>query len=233
METGIKDVVLSQNNRYTSTKGVYGRLMSAHRRKMDGIGLHTIADYCATVMKDYLGSYYTKIKVSGFQLGFPKKNADGSVDLIISNGIVPVPLGVHRLLHVYNEKRERIEHFAYDGSRIMFSERNAPEKIYADFLSLPFEDDGQGGLLPLVIAGGEMACYYFCLQMLYEEDFTLGKIPGSTFQYFVSKFDDEVMTFSPMRHISEQELDNVDNIHNTYYGHPFEYSFTNSYGSDL
>ena len=84
----------------------------------------------------------------------------------------------------------------------------------------------------MVIAGGEMACYYFCLKMLYEEDFVLGKIPGSTFQYFNIMFDEEVVNFSPMRHISEQELDNVDEIRNSYYGHPFEYSFTNSYGDN-
>lgn len=233
METGIKDIILSQNNRYTSTRGIYGRLMGAHRRKMDGVGLYTIADYCSTVMRDYLGSYYTKVQVNGFQLGFPKKNADGTVDLMISNGIVPVPLGVHRLLHIYNENNVVIKEFVYDGSRIIFDSRYTPTKVYADFLALPFEDDGNGGILPMVIAGGEMACYYFCLKMLYEEDFVLGKIPGSTFQYFNSMFDEEVVNFSPMRHISEQELDNVDEIRNSYYGHPFEYSFTNSYGDNI
>lgn len=229
METGINASVLSQNNKYSSTRGVYAMLLKTHPKKMDGIGLYTIADYSSIVMTDYLNSFYTKVLVKSFPLGYPKPLPDGTFDMVVSNNMVPVPLGVHRLLYVYDENMVPIKHFHYDGSKIVFFPGQAPKKAYAEFLSLPFEENPDGGVLPLVIKGGEMACFYFCLMMVYSEDFALGRISGSAYGLYTQRFDEEVMTFSPMKHITEQTLDNVMEIKNTYYGHPFEYSFTSSY----
>lgn len=232
MGTDIKQGVLTPNNKYSSTRGVYAMLSKAHSGKMAGIGLYTVADWCSTVIRDYLGSYHAKVEVKNFPLGYPRLNTTtNEYDMLVANGTVPVPIGVHRLLFVYDQNGNQVRNFHYDGSKVVFLTDEVPTAVTADFIALPFEENPEGGLLPLIIAGGEMACYYFCLKMLYEEDFTLGRISGAAFGYFNQNFNEEVACFSPIRHISEQEMENAIEVKNTYYGHPFEYSFTNSHGN--
>jgi hypothetical protein len=106
------------------------------------------------------------------------------VALTVTNGKALLPCNLYRLLDVYDRMSKRVKYDDSSGSYLVF-EGYSDTYIYINYYGLPIDSDG----MILIPKGSEKACTYYCLKMVYQDDYMTNKINGQQWQMIDEEYN--------------------------------------------
>lgn len=177
-------------NKYFTAKEIYNRLSMSHKKKMRGVPMRNIIEWCSTVEIEYIEDFPGFTEIIGHELN-------------VSDYRAKMPCNVFKLENVYTEGNKRLYNYGYNGSYLFFERENIQTgKILIDFRGIPLDEEG----FPLLLVGHEEACTKYCIYQLYQEDFAEGKVSSFFIQSIQAEFNDAVDSArSSHRHITTDD----------------------------
>ncbi len=124
----------------------------------------------------------------------------------ITNHRLLLPCHMYRLLGVYRNNVEvSATEFVRNGAYLDFH-RWDRENIQFDYIGVDVDEEGY----PYVDKSQLQACYWYCLKMLYLEDFINGKIDGNRFNYIDEQYAKYVAKAKgSFMNITRNEMDEI------------------------
>lgn len=164
-------------NKYFTAKEIYNRLSMTHKKKMRGVPLRNIVEWCATVEIEYIKDFAQFVEVIGHEVK-------------VSNYRGKLPCNIFKLENVYTPENKRLFNYGYNGTYLFFErEEIKTGTVLIDYRGIPLSDEDN---LPLLLTGHEEACTKYCIYQLYQEDFAEGKVSSFFIQSIQAEFNDAV-----------------------------------------
>lgn len=163
-------------NKYFTAKEIYNRLSMTYKKKMRGVPLRNIVEWCATVEIEYIKDFAQFTEVIGHEVE-------------VSNYRGKLPCNIFKLENVYTQENKRLFNYGYNGTYLFFEREDIKTgTILIDYRGIPLSEDG----FPLLLTGHEEACTKYCIYQLYQEDFAEGKVSSFFIQSIQAEFNDAV-----------------------------------------
>ena len=163
-------------NKYFTATEIYNRLSMTYPKKMKGLPLRNVVEWCATVEVEYIKDFAQFIEVIGHEVS-------------VANYRGKLPCNIFKLENVYTQENKRLFNYGYNGTYLFF-EREEIETgtVLIDYRGIPLGDDG----LPLLLTGHEEACAKYCVYQLYQEDLAENTVSRFFIQSIQTEFNDAV-----------------------------------------
>jgi hypothetical protein len=180
------------NYKYTTAKTIYDRLNMSFRKKMAGVPLRHVIEWCATVEIEYIRDY-------------PQFVQNRDVELNVNNYRALLPCNIYKLERVVDKYDSPIFKYGNNGSYLFFDNIEKPIQegiVKINFLGIPIDDDK----MPLILKGHEESCYHYCVLQIFQEDEAEGKVSPNFMQKKADEFNISVQADrASHRHISDNE----------------------------
>ena len=177
-------------NKYTNASKIYNRLVSKHKVKI--FQEADIVEWCAECE-------INEIKTA------PEWYLFKDIKLHVHNHQALQPCNIYRLLDIMDDKGQRIN-YSDNGTYIQLGLNTTYHHIFISYYGLPINEKGE----PVIVKGHEKACEYYCIKVLYEEDFMTNIIDGQRWQYILSEYEDGLIKArSVMRNLSRNKIEEM------------------------
>jgi len=183
------------NSKYFTAEKIYTRLVDRYRKKMGGVKIGTIVEWCAEIEIEVLGNWKQFQRFDKYEME-------------VVSGKALLPCNLYRILDVYDSSEKRIMNYHNNGVYLSFSDYgdNKPSdgsKIYINFLGIAV--DPESGY-PYLLRGHEQALFWGCVVRLHDEDFSLGLINANAYSDMVLKYEAALNAAdSGFRHFSKND----------------------------
>tara|TARA_R110002020_G_scaffold90584_6_gene220642 strand:+ start:1516 stop:2169 length:654 start_codon:yes stop_codon:yes gene_type:complete len=189
-----------QIKKYVSTANVAARI--ARNNKSLEFDKYDIAEWCAECEVDEIAMY------ENFKI-------HRGVQITVKKNIAELPCNVYRLLNVFRNKCS-VPDYELDGNAILRFNKGSknrvhePEyKVEIDYMGIAVDEDG----LPLILEGHQEACYWYCLNKLYFEDYLNNRIDNNRWMYIVDRLGHYVSkSKSSFRYVTRDDMNEVNFI---------------------
>lgn len=158
------------NTKYTKAIEIASRISARFKSKK--VDINDIIEWCAQCEIQEIRSA-------------PEWFLYKDVNIEVKNYQALVPCNLYRLLDVMGDNNMTRIKYYYDGTYIRLDNNYGYASIYINYYGLPIDDQWR----PLIIKGHEKAVEYFCIKMLFEEDFIQGKMNATQWQYILSEYE--------------------------------------------
>ena len=181
------------NNKYTKAVEIFLRISSKHKAKQ--LDINNFIEWCAECELQEIRSAPEWFLFKG-------------IILTVTDHKALVPCNVYRLLDIMDDQGRRLNHY-YDGTYIRLNTDSGLSRISINYYGIPIDEEGH----PLIVKGHEKACEYYCLKMLYEEDYLLGKIDANRWSYILNEYADGVIkAVNNYRNLTRNEMEEMETI---------------------
>jgi len=190
------------NTKYVKHESIYLQLSQIYKKKIIQFDSKDIGRWCHEVERDYL-------KDVEHRLLFKANPDDGSGKLKVENSKAIAPRNVFQIKSVFDKYKNKVDYY-YDGVYINLSSDYQYNDIYLTYYGVPI--DIKTGY-PLIKASHRNACYLYCRNKLYEEDYAENKIPENRWHRWQQEFSQALMAIdSSLEDMSNEDFDIIQRI---------------------
>ena len=121
------------NSKYFTAEKIYTRLVDRYRKKMGGVKIGTIVEWCAEIEIEVLGNWKQFQRFDKYEME-------------VVSGKALLPCNLYRILDIYDSSEKRIMNYHNNGVYLSFSDYgdNKPSdgsKIYINFLGIAVDPE--------------------------------------------------------------------------------------------